>query len=253
MRMLIGIGGWMALLTVTALAVGRALAARAEAVRRACHEVRGPLTAALMGLELERREAASAPVRLRAIDLELRRAALALKDLDNLGRATCRTLRDWEQFDLRELLADSVEAWRAVAACRGVELKLMWLGAPAYVCGDRFRLAQATGNLIANAIEHGGGRVEIRVWGGEREVGVEVIDDGPGLRASPSKLARCRRARRDRRSRGRGLAIAQAAVAAHGGRLAAAPCERGARLVLKLPRSGLVPPSSTPTAPKMLA
>ncbi len=44
-----------------------------------------------------------------------------------------------------------------------------------------------------------------------------------------------RRPRGGRGARGRGLAIASAVAESHGGRLAAAPSERGARLVLELP------------------
>jgi signal transduction histidine kinase len=48
-----------------------------------------------------------------------------------------------------------------------------------------------------------------------------------------SELAR--RARGGKGKRGRGLAIAAAIARHHGGRLAAAPSECGARLVLELP------------------
>jgi signal transduction histidine kinase len=101
--------------------------------------------------------------------------------------------------------------------------------------GDRYRLAQATGNLIANAIEHGGGDVKVvgRLEGAR--VRVEVTDRGPGLPAPVSQLARSARGGKGRR--GRGLAIAASIARHHGGRLAAAPTERGARLVLELPAS----------------
>jgi signal transduction histidine kinase len=101
------------------------------------------------------------------------------------------------------------------------------------VWGDRLRLAQATGNLISNAIEHGGGVVEVRGRGGPDRVRVEVIDAGSGLPAPVPDLAR--RPHRGRGRRGRGLAIATAIAASHAGRLSAAPSERGARLVLELP------------------
>jgi signal transduction histidine kinase len=115
---------------------------------------------------------------------------------------------------------------------------MSWMAAEAAVVGDRPRLAQATGNLIANAIEHGGGPVEVRGRLEGSSVRIEVIDGGAGLAAPLDELAR--RARRRAwlggdRTRGHGLAVAAAVAAAHGGRLAAAPCDRGARLVLELP------------------
>jgi signal transduction histidine kinase len=106
------------------------------------------------------------------------------------------------------------------------------------VAGNRLRLAQATGNLIANGIEHGGGTVEVRGRRHDRVVRIEVVDEGPGLAAPLEELAqRARRPGRMRpdRSRGHGLAVAAAVALTHGGRLFAAPSDRGARLVLELP------------------
>jgi signal transduction histidine kinase len=171
---------------------------------------------------------------MRAIDLELGRAALALEDLDGVrARGQIDAWRPLEPVDLGALVVDSVEAWRAAAVARSVELTGSWSGPPASVWGDRLRLAQATGNLIANAIEHGGGVVSVRGWVDGCRVGVEVSDTGPGLPAPVAELAR--RPRGGRGARGRGLAIASAVAASHGGRLAAAPSGRGARLVLELP------------------
>jgi nitrogen-specific signal transduction histidine kinase len=72
-------------------------------------------------------------------------------------------------------------------------------------------------------------------------VRLEVLDSGPGLPAPVSELVRRPHAGRGRR--GRGLAIATEIVAAHGGRLASAPCTRGARLVMELPASSAGHPS----------
>jgi signal transduction histidine kinase len=75
--------GWLA----AALAGGawlllqRGLSERMEAVARACHELRGPLTAARLGLELGTRGDSLSAAQLRAIELELGRATLALDDL----------------------------------------------------------------------------------------------------------------------------------------------------------------------------
>jgi len=233
--MAVSLGGWLAATGAgfAAAAARRALAGRMETVARACHELRGPLTAARLGLQLGASAGELSPARLRAIDLELGRAALALDDLDTARRRALTPWRPPEPVDLEELVSDSVEAWSATAAARGVELRACWSGSPARVWGDRLRLAQATGNLLANAIEHGGGEVEVRGGAAHGRARVEVIDTGAGLPASVAELAR--RAQRGRGTRGRGLAIAAAIATGHGGRLAAAPSERGARLVLELP------------------
>jgi len=240
--LLLGLGAWLGLLVITGLAAWRSAAGRADALRRACHELRGPLAAARLGLELEGRRRGASRSRLRAIDRELRRAALAVEELDRREGSRGGVEWRWEELDVRELLGDSVEAWRATAAQRGCELALSWSGPPALVRADPVRLAQAVGNLLANAIEHGGGRIEARGRAEGAEVRIEVADEGPGLAAPLDELARrARRARRDRGRRGHGLAVATAAVAAHGGRLACAPSERGARLVLALPAIQVLP------------
>jgi signal transduction histidine kinase len=206
-----------------------------EAVARACHELRGPLTAARLGLEMSARTGELSKARLEAIDLELRQAALALDDLAS-ARTAASARGPGEDVDIAELLASSVEAGRASAAARGVELQMQWSDLPVRVWGDRLRLAQATRNLIANAIEHGGGTVEVRGRRAGDAVRIEVIDRGPGLPAPVAELVRLARGGRGRR--GRGLAITTAIAADHGGRLAAAPSDHGARLVLELPAAG---------------
>ncbi len=245
---LLSAGGWLV------AGIGAALgllawcsrSARRETVARASHELRGPLTAARLGLQLAARTGELSPARIRAIELELDRAALALEDLHSAGSRLAAT-RACQEIDVGELLVDSVEAWSASATDRGVQLGLQAEDGLARVIGDRLRLAQALGNLIANAIEHGGGAVEVRARGEDSGIRLEVTDDGPGLPAPVAELMR--RARGGRGARGRGLAIAAAVAEAHRGRLAAAPSERGARLVLELP--AMVESASASSAPKL--
>jgi len=188
---------------------------------RAQHEVRGPLAVARLALgDLER------TARVEAIDLELRRAALALDDLAGASRG-----RRQEAVDLGRLVADLAPAWRALAEQHGG--RLVADPARARVSGDPLRLAQACGNLVANAVEHGGGLVYVRVLPAGGHVRVEVADDGPGLPAPVTALVAAARGRRSHR--GHGLAIAAAIARRHGGRLTTAPSERGARVVLELP------------------
>ena len=231
-------GGWPLLLGLAVFA-WRSHARSMELVARCCHELRGPLAAARLGLALGQRGDGLPARTVKALDLELERAALALDDLERVRRATRirrprrASRRQPEDVDLRDLLSASVEAWQAVAASRGAKLALRWSGTPVIVWGDRVRLAQAAGNLIANGLEHGAGAVEVRGAGEGRTARLEVIDDGAGLPAPVAVLAR--RPRAGRGARGRGLAIAMAIAEEHGGRLAAGPSERGARLVLELP------------------
>jgi signal transduction histidine kinase len=218
--------GWAAAVSLW-LATRRERARAAEQVARASHELRGPLTAATLGLELAARRQPSPA--LRAVELQLRRIALALSDLagDGAGHDLSAAV------ELRALVADCVESYVPAGAARGVAVRIGQPGAAAWVQADPVRIAQAVGNLIANAIEHGGGPVEVAVLGEPRRVRVEVADAGPGLNARVDDLVR--RPRAGRGSRGRGLAVAAAIAGAHGGRLSAAPSGSGARLVLELP------------------
>jgi signal transduction histidine kinase len=244
--------GWIAAGAAAgvALAVWRALDASREAVTRACHELRGPLTAARLGLPLLLSSADGSGARMRAIDGELCRAALALDDLAVTRRRHARgpALRQPERVDVTTLAAEAVRAAQGTARAARASLALsappagLALGRPAppaTVLGDRLRLAQVLGNLIANAIEHGGGEVSVGVVTRARTVRVEVCDSGPGLPAPVAQLAR--RARGGRGARGRGLAIALEIARSHGGTVAAAPTRAGARVVVELPSAAVAP------------
>ena len=248
--------GWAAaaVATALALAVRHTLDDGREAVARACHELRGPLTAARLGLSLQLRADPGSHDRLRAIDTELSRAALALDDLSvaRRGEWAGPRLTAIERVDVARLVADAVEAARGQAHAAGVDLRSGERSLAAQrsdgggaVWGDRLRLAQALGNLIANAIEHGGGAVRVTVVARGRTVRIEVCDDGPGLPAPVAALAR--RPRRGRGTRGRGLAIALAVAHRHGGTIAAAPARAGARVVLELPAAAM--PAVAPRLP----
>ncbi len=188
---------------------------------RAQHEVRGPLAVARLALGGLEQSA-----RVEAIDLELRRAALALDDLAGSGRDRPR-----ESVDVGRLLADAAPAWRALATRHGSTLTVEPAGAR--VAGDPLRIAQACANLVANAFEHGGGSVHVRTSTIGSHVRVEIYDDGPGLPAPVTALVAAARGRRSHR--GHGLAIASAIARRHGGRVTSVPREAGAHVILELP------------------
>jgi signal transduction histidine kinase len=210
---------WLALLV---WALGASALHRRALVRaaRAGHEVRGPLCTAQLALE-----GMEPSARVEAIGLELRRAALALDDLAGRARDTVAPV------ELGCLLADAAHAWRPLAEARGVALAVE--PGVARVVGDPLRIAQACANLVANAIEHGGGSVHVRSALVAGRARIEVRDRGPGLPAPVGELVAAARGRRS--ARGHGLAIAAAVAERHGGRLTSLSAERGARVVLELP------------------
>jgi DNA-binding response OmpR family regulator len=224
--------------SLAAIAIALAVASRLELrrrrelVARACHELRGPLTAAHLALHAGARHGHAPLGRMAAIDLELERAGVALDDLAAARRGRRAPDRD-EPVDVGDLLAYQAATWRIVAGVFGCRLELVEPGRGAIVRGDRLRLAQAVGNLVANALEHGTGRVELLARSLGDRVRIEVADEGPGLPAPVGDLTRRPRAGRGRR--GRGLAIAADIADRHGGRLVAAPSTRGARVALELP------------------
>jgi signal transduction histidine kinase len=238
-------------------------------VRRACHELRGPITAARLGLQLGARTGELSAASLRALDLELGRAGLALDDLVHPAGLELLPRRE-ETVEAAALVRSSVLAWRGTAELHGVQLREEWAGPPAAVRGDRLRLAQVTGNLIANAIEHGGGEIVVRGSAPAGAVRIEVRDAGPGLppavvrsldpsrgrgagrlrapgggagwlRAAGGRAAGAvgslpgRAARRGDPAHGHGLGIAARIVALHRGRLFADPRPHGACVVVELP------------------
>ncbi|MEA2272223.1 MAG: two-component system, OmpR family, sensor kinase [Solirubrobacteraceae bacterium] len=229
--------GWVVAIAPLCAALGYRARLRhcCELVSRACHELRSPLTAAGLALHAMAR-AGDVPIgRVYALDLELSRAGAALEDLAAArdGRPPADRL---EAIDVGELLERTVACWAPAAQAHGCELCLGETSPGVLIRGDRVRLAQATGNLIANAIEHGRGPIELRARLLLGRVAIEVLDAGPGLPAPVAALAK--RSRAGNGWRGRGLAIACDIAARHGGRVATGPARRGARVALELPAAG---------------
>jgi signal transduction histidine kinase len=214
--------GWIALL-MWALGTSALHVRGRSRLARASHEIRGPLCTAQLALDGLERSA-----RVDAIGLELRRAALALEDLSGARRR-----ERVAAVDVGALLSDAAQAWQALADAHGVTLAVEPGGGR--VLGDRLRLVQACANLVANAIEHAGGHVDVRSSAAGHRVRIEVCDRGPGLPAPVGELVAAARGRRS--PRGHGLAIAAAVAERHGGRLASLPATGGARLVLELPEA----------------
>jgi signal transduction histidine kinase len=244
--------GW--LLAVAGAGAGallrRELLRREAIVARAGHELRGPLTAIRMVLHAAGRDAGAAGAGsgawarwLAAIELEVDRARLALADLEGepappgfAGRAV-GAAEPWELVDVGALLRCQGAGWASAALSVG---RAVTIDAPRdglVVRGDSARLAQAVGNLLANAMEHGDGAIVLSAAPVGDRVRIEVTDDGRGLRLPIERLLATSRVGRE--PHGHGLAVAAEAAERHGGRLITGPSATGARLVLELPAAAL--------------
>jgi signal transduction histidine kinase len=241
--------GWpLAAAALVCAALLRARLARHHwLVAEAGHELRGPLCAARLGLHTLAATDASVARRVEAVDLELRRASLALEDLAASSRGV-RAAERVDVLDVGDLVTAAADTWRALAQAQGAELTVEPPQAPALVHGDRVRLAQACGNLVANALEHGASPVRVRVRADVERIRVEVSDGGPGLQSSVAELLVASHSHGGG-PRGHGLAVAAAIAQRHGGRLAAAPSAAGACLVVELPAAGAFADSSRRRVP----
>jgi signal transduction histidine kinase len=222
---LLALAGWLSAAAL-AVAVTR-LRMRLELVARAEHELRGPLTA--FGLALHAARGTPAGRRLAVVlDAELARARAGLADLAAARRGRrAEPVREAIRADA--LLRSSGAAWDMAARARGRRVSVRSTAGPAIVHGDRARLAQALGNVMANAVEHGDGDVSVLASRAGDRLRIEVTNatlaagDGAGAGAvEPAE-------------HGRGLEIAADAAADSGGSLSAAIGPRRARAVLDLP------------------
>lgn len=204
--------GWIVAATL-ALAITR-LRARLELVARAEHELRGPLTAFTLALDAARGTTAGrrlAPV----LEAEIARASAGLADLSAAQRGR-RADPVREPVRVDRLLRSSAAAWGSGPK----RIRVRSTAGLAVVRGDRSRLAQALGNVMANAVEHGAGDVSVSATREEDRLRIEVTNATGGEPA---------------RGRGRGLEIAADAAAEAGGSLSAAVGPRRASAVLDLP------------------
>src|SRR4051794_28379716 len=160
-------------------------------VAHAEHELRGPLQAIAL----------AAPERCRQ---DIERARIALADLAR-ARSGRRAQRGAEVVRLDRVLWRAATGWDLAARRAGGGVHLDWRAGPVSVRADRGRLAQAFGNLLANAVEHGGGQVRVIGRRTGRGIRVEIRDSG----------------------RGHGLAIAARAVRESGGQMTAAQAGAG--------------------------
>jgi signal transduction histidine kinase len=189
----------------------------------AAHELRSPLTALRLQLQLLDRApdpaaAAEARTRLgeaveRAIHLAEQLLALARSDPRESGD-------DVQPVDLAAAAAEGIMDTHVLAVTRNIDLSLE-SQSRVLVRADRDSLRILVRNLVDNAVRYtpAGGSVKVRCSGSAEGGLLEVIDTGPGI--APAERERVfdrfyRRAALQESGTGLGLAIVKSIAARHG-------------------------------------
>ena len=247
-----------------ATAVEDAFATQRRFVADAAHVLRTPLTALggyadvlLLGAATDPDDLATA---LEAMRGETQRMARLVNDLLALARLDAGAFAiQPARLDLAAVLRDAYTGARLLHPDRHLTLDLA--AAPLPVHGDTDRLRQVVGNVLDNAVKFTdpGGYIALALRRDGRDALLEVRDDGVGISPEDLPHVRERFYRADKaRARatggmGLGLAIVQAIVAAHGGRvdIASRPGQ-GTTVAVRVPLAsdvaGFTPPSVAPLA-----
>lgn len=201
---------------------------RQEFVQNVSHELRTPITSIIGFVETLQdgawQEPATAERFLKIIRRQAGQLQSIVTDLLALSRLESQNgtlAREWTP--LADIIANAVEVCQARAQARQVEVQTM-VPAGLQVHAHAGLLEQAVMNLVDNAIQYGGGKVDVVAEAGAKSgVHIRVLDQGPGI--SPEHIDRLfeRFYRIDKgRSReaggtGLGLAIVKHIALLHGG------------------------------------
>jgi signal transduction histidine kinase len=211
------------------------LAAMGEMAATLAHEVRNPLGAMELFVRVLAEEVADRPEARRLVE----HVATGVADLNHLVTNILDYTRlpdpRRQPVDLEELLD---EALVAAAPALGPGVRVERRRAPARLLAlDRGLLLQALLNLLRNAGEAmgGAGSLRLAIEPAGRWARIVVADSGPGVPPARTESIFAPFFTTKQRGTGLGLAVARAAVAAHGGTLALRPGAGGATFVITLP------------------
>jgi two-component system, NtrC family, sensor histidine kinase HydH len=215
------------------------LAAVGQLAASVAHEVRNPLTAVKMLVELALRPRDPKPLTcddLRVIHGEVTRLEQTVQNFLSFARLPTPRRAD---CDLREVVAQAVDLVRARAAQQNVAVTVRSPEAPVPGCVDQDQLRTVLVNLCLNALDAmpQGGRLEVRLEApAGQETRLAVLDSGAGIPAEMTGRLFTPFASTKPTGTGLGLSISRRIVEEHGGRLTAdnRP-EGGACFTIRLP------------------
>jgi two-component system OmpR family sensor kinase/two-component system sensor histidine kinase QseC len=203
-----------------------AFAAQRAFVADAAHELRSPLTAVRLQLQLLDR-APDEPSRLDArakLGAAVERAQHLIEQLLTLARNEPRGVSEEAKLlPLEAPVSNAIADCHALAVTRGIDLSLQ---AEPNVCvrGQAEAVRMLARNLVDNAVRYTppGGRVQVRIREQPHGPLLEVSDTGPGIPAEDRERAFDRFYRRENSlegGSGLGLAIVKAIAERHGARV----------------------------------
>ncbi|GAA2934367.1 HAMP domain-containing sensor histidine kinase [Streptomyces thioluteus] len=210
-------------------------------VADASHQLRNPLAALLLRIDLMALDLPEGHAEIASVRAEGKRLARVLDDLLDLALAE-HTAADLKLTDIAALVADRVGAWSPVA---GREQVALGYTGPAAVTGwaDPIALSSALDAVVDNALKFtpAGSRVEVSLAVVGDRVTVTVADEGPGLTEEELTRVGDRFWRSGRHQNvsgsGLGLSISRALLTAGGAALSYAPnAPHGLRVTIRVPR-----------------
>ncbi|MEP6740241.1 MAG: ATP-binding protein [Caldimonas sp.] len=211
-------------------------------VADAAHELRSPLTALKLQLELLRRAAdpADRDAAREALAAGIERASRLVEQLLALARSEPGTPAVVERINLAEIVRRAVAETVAFAGSRQVEFEL-FAETAVFVSGDAVALGLLVRNLADNGARYAppGTRVEVRVADDGGVPLLQVDDAGPGIPEAEHERVFdrfYRRAGSGESGSGLGLAIVRSVAAAHGAGVALSRSpEGGLRVTVRFP------------------
>jgi C4-dicarboxylate-specific signal transduction histidine kinase len=218
------------------LAHSNRVAAVGQLTASIAHELRQPLTAAVINGEAGLHWLAMQPPNLDQVKFSLEEAIKsAVRGSDIIGSLMDLTKKQAprkESVDINEAVQEVTVLIQGEAVKHGVSLRAQLAPRLTHIQGDRLQIQQVVLNLAVNAIQAmsgtDSGRRELEISSesiGSEGVCVGVRDSGPGLNAEsiPRLFEPFYTTKPD--GIGIGLAICHSIIEAHGGRLWATACE----------------------------
>ena len=197
----------------------------AIAARTLAHEVKTPLNALAIHLEVLRNKVsaedddAQSQRSFSALDSSIRQVDRLVRDFTDYSAPVAM---DKKSIDVAEVLGTSLEAAGSACAAKKIKLATELAPGPWPIQGDATRLRQSFDNLLRNAMEAqpDGGEIHVSAKRDGGELVVDVSDAGPGVplerRADLFEFGKTTKVG----GSGIGLPLSQLIIESHGGSLA---------------------------------